>query len=149
MSHKIKTSNSCVTEIVPCKRCPRDSSHPSSYCVTYVTHPYFLPATIFIVPSFSSVATVGPHPAPVVLCHGICADPNSFLEVEVRGDGGRTRQQICVEKHVTAANCLYNLCLASGSFVPRSHLGSIPGPCWGTSVSRPPVPPSASGVARL
>ena len=44
------------------------------------------------------------HP-PTVLGHWIRADPKSFLGVG--GDGGRTRQQICIEKHLTAANCLY------------------------------------------
>ena len=46
------------------------------------------------------------HPAPAVLGHGIRADPKSFLG-EGWGNGGLTRQQTCVEKPLTAANCLY------------------------------------------
>ena len=30
--------------------------------------------------------------------------------------------------------------LASGGFAPDPHRGSAPGPCWGTSVRKPPVP---------
>jgi len=42
----------------------------------------------------------------------------------VGGDGGRTWLQTCVEKHLTAANCLY-----TGASPPDLHRGSAPGPC--------------------
>jgi len=63
----------------------------------------------------SSVATGGhgwarAHLAQAVLGHGIRADP-VFLggtgKGRVGGDGGWTRQQTCLEKHLTAVNCLY------------------------------------------
>ena len=37
------------------------------------------------------------------------------------GDGGRTRQQTCVEKHLTAANCLYISCFRG--LAPDPHRG--------------------------
>jgi len=56
----------------------------------------------------SSVAISGhgwTHPTPTVLDHGICADPKFFFWgggiQDSREDGGRTRQQTCVEKHLT------------------------------------------------
>ena len=41
-----------------------------------------------------------------------------------------TRQQICGERHLTAANRLH----ISGFFVPDPHQSSASGPRWGTSV---------------
>ena len=54
-----------------------------------------------------------------------------------RGDGGRTRQQTYVEKHFTAANCIY---LASRAKPPDPHWGSAPGLHWRISSPRPFVP---------
>jgi len=68
-----------------------------------------------------------------VLGHWIRVDPESFLDGAAEGDGGRTRQQTCVEKYLTAANCLY----ISGFWGLHLHLGSAPGPRWSP---RPPVP---------
>ena len=90
-----------------------------------------------------SVATGGhgwarAHPVPAVLGRGIRADRKYFWRGGGRGDGGRTRQQTCVKKHLTAANCLY----ISGFWgrCPQTPTGAAdPGPRWGTSVLRPPV----------
>ena len=56
-----------------------------------------------------------------------------------RGDGGRTRQQTCVEKHLTAANCSY----ISGFWrlIPQTLTGAPPlDPAGGLPSSRPSVP---------
>jgi len=65
-----------------------------------------------------------------VLGHRICKDPTFFGRG--RGDGGRTQQQTCIEKHLTAANCIY---LASRGFAPRPPLWLHP---W--TPHRLPVP---------
>jgi len=50
----------------------------------------------------------------------------------IGGDGGRSRQQNSVKKHLTAANCLY----ISG-FYPQTSTGALPlGPHWGTSAPK-------------
>jgi len=51
----------------------------------------------------------------------------------IGGVGGRTQQQTCVEKHLTAANCLY-IYLVSGALEakpPDPHWRSAPGPSPG------------------
>ena len=65
----------------------------------------------------SSVATDGHQ-------HGRVGSWDFAGRVGGRGDGGRTRQQTCIGKHLTAANCLYRpIYLASPPF---QHRGSGP-----------------------
>ena len=83
------------------------------------------------------VTYTGAHSTPDVLGHGIRgADPKFFGGGSIGGEEGQTRQQTCVEKHLTAANCLY----ISGFFAPRPHRGYVPGPHWGLPFPRPSVP---------
>jgi len=51
-------------------------------------------------------------------------------------DGERIRQQTCVEKHLTAANCLH----ISGGLRPETPSGLRPWNTLGTSVPQAPVP---------
>ena len=98
---------------------------------------------LFIITS-SSVATGGHGVArvhaPAMLGHGIRADPKSFLGSV--GDGGRTRQQTCGEKHLTTAiNCLY----ISGFWgLPQTSTGLCP---WTPLGPRLPTLTSESGYA--
>jgi len=73
------------------------------------------------------------HPVPAILGHWILADPKFFFgRGGHRGDGG---QQICIEKHLTAALQTVCIYLASGGFAPGPRLGtSVP------QTPRSPVP---------
>jgi len=77
----------------------------------------------------SSVATGDP----AVLGHGIHADPKFFWDRRI------WRQQTCVEKRLTAANCLY-ISDFWGLCPQTPQRGSTPGPPWWTRDFCPPDP---------
>ena len=85
---------------------------------------------------FSSVTTDWHVPTlPAVLGRGIRADPKFFGEVGEMKEG--LGQQTYIEKHLTAANCLY----ISGFWGLRPadpHRGSVPGSRFGTSIPQSP-----------
>ena len=78
----------------------------------------------------SSVATVGhvstlPQPCWVM---GFAQIRSFFFwgDRGIRRDGGRTRQQTCVEKHLTAANCLYRAYIWLLGASPQNSTGTPP-----------------------
>jgi len=77
---------------------------------------------------WSAVPLHVPDPAQPCWVIGF-AQIRSFFGGLGRGEG-QTRQQTCIEKHLTAADCLY----ISGYL----HRVSAPGPCWGTSIPQTP-----------
>jgi len=53
-----------------------------------------------------------------MLGRGILADPKSFFgRLELGGDGGRTRQQTYLEKHLSAANSIKTVTVGSCMFI--------------------------------
>jgi len=90
----------------------------------------------------SSVARGGHVPPPCLGCVGswdsLSSEVFCFFGGVGRGDGGQTRQQTCIEKHLTTANCLY----ISGfrGLYPRPPPGLFP---------RTPLPSPRSPVPTL